>query len=432
MTEATIDSALRPLTEIEGGLQDNATTDLRVDHQGALWTRLSLDGLSDAFGRLRVSEPVLLFDSKLLYDKNVLFWDEVITDNSGNATSTHSTDDASVSMTVEATDSVVRQTKQRFNYQPGKSQQIMLTGLLAGGTGVKSRIGAFDANDGLFFELDDSTLSVVIRKNTTDTAVAQADWNMDKMDGTGPSGITLDTSKAQLFLTDYEWLSIGRVRFGFIFNGVPAYCHEVTNTNALTTPYTSTPNYPIRYEIASAAGGDTATMRHICSAVTSEGGQQGFGITNNASTAGTHVEADVADTIYAIVGIKLKSTHLDAGVHLEKISIINEKAQDFEWMLLLNPTVAGTFTYANVANSAVQKATGALANAVTADSWDLMLEGGFVKSSNQGGSEAQQVISDALGLGSLIDGTPDEFVLAARPLAADADIQGALTWRELL
>lgn len=388
---------------------------------------------ADAFGRLRVANPTTLFDSKMLFDKNPLFWDETITDNSGNATSTHDTSDASVSMYVEATDTIIRQTKQRFNYQPGKSQLVVCTGQLSnGGTGVMGRIGAFDANDGLFFELDDTTCSVVKRKATADTSVAQADWNLDKLDGTGPSGVTLDTTKAQIMFFDYEWLGVGRVRFGFYFDGLPVYVHEFDHVNELTSVYMSTPNLPVRYELSSAAGGASATMQHICSSVVSEGGSDLFGVIHAESTEGTAVVGTNADTIYAVIGLRLKGTHLDAIVKPEEVSMMAETADDFEWMLLLNPTVAGTPTFADVTNSACQSYTGASANVVTADSWDLRIAAGFTKNTNQGGSPVALDVQSAFGLGSTIAGTPDELVLAVRPLGAAAEIQGTLSWRELL
>lgn len=84
----------------------------------------------DAFGRMRVADPNTLFDSKMLWDKQPLIWDEEITNGSGNATSTHSVTDSRVRMHVEAGDTIIRQTFMRFNYQPGKSQQAMFTGVI--------------------------------------------------------------------------------------------------------------------------------------------------------------------------------------------------------------------------------------------------------------------------------------------------------------
>ena len=384
----------------------------------------------DAFARQRVSQPVTLFDSKLLYDKSPLFWDESITNGSGNATSTWG--NSSVTMHVEAGDTIIRQSKQWMNYQPGKSQLISMTGVLANGSGVVSRMGSFQADNGLFLQSDDGVVSFVVRNSGVDTVIPQSEWNVDKFDGSGPSGITIDFTKAQIFSVDYEWLGVGKIRFGFFLDGLPWIGHAITNINELVAPYIRTPNLPVRYEVSSEAGGDTAEMVHICSSVVTEGSSPPNGVVRTFTTGGTHLDADVADTIYALIGIRLKSDHLDTTIWDEAINIMNEQAQDFEWMLLLNPTVAGTFTFNDVPNSAMQVAYGVTANTITQGSWDVIFSSGFMKNSQQGGFPVSTTVDTALRIGSKIDGTPDTLVLAVRPLASSADIQGSITVREIV
>lgn len=359
-----------------------------------------------------------------MFGKSPLFWAEKITDISGNATSTHSTLDAAVTMHVEAGDTIIRQTCQRFNYQPGKSQQILMTGSIGSGvTGVTRRIGAFDASNGMFFELDGSTLSVATRKNSVDVLAAQADWNIDRMDGTGPSGVTLDTSKIQIFIIDYERLGTGRVRFGFNINGVTFYSHEFNHANINDTVYISTPNLPMRYEISSTTG--TGDLSQICVSVASEGGQQLNGLIQTESTGGTHIDANVANTIYAVIGIRLKLAQIAASVRPISMSMIAETNDDFEWLLLFNPTVAGTFTYADRDDSAVQTAKGVTANTVTGG---VHLAGGFASIDSQ---QVTTSIESSLALGSDIDDVLNEMVLCVRPLSTNADIQATFSWREL-
>ena len=380
----------------------------------------------DAFGRIRMSQPSTLFDIKQLYDKQPLLYDEVITNNSTNATSTHSTTDAATTMHVENNDTIIRQSKMRYNYQPGKSQLVLLTGVL--GSGVAStvkRIGLFDTNNGLFFELDGSTLSIVVRKNGSDTKVSQSSWNVDKLDGTGASGVTLDLSKAQIFVIDFEWLGVGRVRFGFNIDGVTYICHVANHANSVTSVYMSTPNLPIRYEISSTGG--TADLDHICTSVISEGGFEPKGILRSHSTGSTHIDADAIGTSYAILGIKLKSTHLDATVIPLNVSVVSETNDDFRWGIAMNPVVSGVFTYSDITNSSCQVATGATANVIG--------DQGIVFTQGFASIEALSVVSEinnAIHIGSSITGSPDELVLFVTPLSANADIQAALNWREVL
>lgn len=387
----------------------------------------------DAFARLRVAEPYTIFDSKQLYDKAPLFWDEEITTGSGTPVSTHSTVNASTSMTVDATgDIVVRQTKMRFNYQPGKSTLIFMTASLTNTANTKARVGAFSGDttatapsgsNGIFFEVDGGTMYVAKRKNGTDTRITQASWNLDTMDGNGPSGITIDPTKTQILVFDWEWLGVGRVRMGFAINGLIVYCHEFNHANVETSVYMSTPNLPLRYEISSTGG--VATLQHICASVISEGGIDQNGVIRSADTGVTHVDADAVGTTYAVVGVRLKTTHLDCSVLPINVSLLSETNDAYKWSLILNPTIAGTFTYSDVTNSCCQSATGATANTVTGGT---QLSVGYVDSSE----DIQTNLSSPLRIGSAIDGTRDELVLCATPLGANSDIQGALIWRELL
>jgi len=389
----------------------------------------------DAFARLRVSDPFTIFDSKQLYDKSPLFWDEEITTGAGTPVSTHSTSDAATTMTVDDTgDIIARQTFMRFNYQPGKSQLILMTGVMgAEVASVKKRIGYFNGNatatpaaghNGLFFEQDGTSgMYVVERKNGTDTRTAQASWNLDPMDGTGPSGVTLDFTKTQIFLIDFEWLGVGRVRYGFVVDGIPIYCHEANHANIGTSVYMSSPNLPLRYEISSTGG--AGSLVHICASVASEGGIEGTGVIRSASTAATHVDANSTSVVYAVVGLRLKTTHLDTTVVPISMTMLAETQDAYEWSVYLNPTVAGTFTYADETNSAVQTAKGATANTVTGG---ILVASGYASTA----SGTAAVVDSPLRLGAAIDGTRDELVLCVRTLGSNSDIQGSLTWRELL
>ena len=390
----------------------------------------------DAFSRLRVSSPFTIFDSKQIFDAAPLFWDDQEVSGSGT-TSVYSQDAARSRIGVGATTAGkrVRQTFMRFNYHPGKSQLVYMTGVLgAGGAGIIQEIGMLDDENGIFFRDDEGTVNVVVRSNVTgsvvEEVVAQSAWNLDVMDGTGPSGITVDWSKVQIFFLDYEWLSAGRVRIGLRINGLEIIVHEFDHANVIATAFMSTPNLPLRYSIENDGTGAASTLDHICSTVISEGGVADLGITRHASSDGATLDAAVTATTYAVLGIRLKAAALGSTVKIISLGLsefIGSKSYD--WVLLLNPTVAGTFTYADETNSTVQIARGAVANTVTVGT-DLA---GDVAQSTQKGSAITEEIESALRLGSTIAGVPDEMVLCVTPRNGDVnlDIEGSMTWREL-
>lgn len=88
-----------------------------------------------------------------------------------------------------------------------------------------------------------------IVSKTVDTRIPQSQWNIDKCDGTGPSGFNLDLSKMQMFYMDYSWYGAGFVRWGFRgANGDVIYCHKQVNNNVNTEAYMRSGNLPARYE----------------------------------------------------------------------------------------------------------------------------------------------------------------------------------------
>lgn len=80
--------------------------------------------------------------------------------------------------------------------------------------------------------------------------VPQSQWNMDRCDGTGPSGYNIDISKMQMAYIDYTWYGAGFIRFGFRgVNGNIVYCHRMPNNNVNTAAYMRSGNLPGRFEV---------------------------------------------------------------------------------------------------------------------------------------------------------------------------------------
>jgi hypothetical protein len=437
LSSIAITKASQRIVRVQAVNDKGTVEDISATNQGNLKVALQEYGDTpsiDAFARLRMSAPFTIFDSKQLHDKQPLFWDEEL---GGSATSTHSSINSETALTVTngSSDYVIRQTKQRFNYQPGKSQLIFMTFQSPQISGVTSRIGLFDnassdtlvPNNGIFFECD-GTVSWNICKNGSITETAtQANWNVDKLDGTGDSELTLDLTATQIMIIDFEWLGVGRVRAGFVIDGIIYYVHYFNhaNDNTFSTVYMSTPNLPLRYTIQT-DGTNGSTLKHICSSVISEGGIEKTGVLRGVDTGGTLITTLNTGNSYAILGIRLKTTHLDITVFPEDLSVICATNDIFLWSLQLNPTIAGTFTYGDVTNSSIQYATGANTNTITTP--------GEVFAS---GFTTQKATSDinlktALNIGSKIDGTRDELVLVITPISANLSAGGALTIRELL
>ncbi len=382
----------------------------------------------DAFGRLRITEPRTLFDSKFITGKSAYTFDEVL---SGSATSTHVRGDSLVALSTTATNSfAIRQTFTHFNYQPGKSTQVLCTGLFTPQTNVIKRIGLFQGlssvpylpDDGIYLQSDNNTVSFHVLK-TAGTAshlsAAQADWNVDRLDGTGPSGITIDFTKAQIVTFDYEWLGIGRVRCGFVIGGITYYVHYFENINALTEPYMSSPNHPIRYEIRQTGAG-TGLLKQICSTVIVEGGEENVG---TSLTTDTSSGLSVDTTLRPLLALRLNPTSIDLVAVLKNIQFHNTGNTAIYYKVVVDPTITGgslgTFSAID-GYTDVQSAQGS-ATLSLSGGYDLV--SGFVPSGNSAvasGAGNQAIDRELIRLGSKIDGSPVVVVIAGKALTGTA------------
>lgn len=403
-----------------------------IDGKSALDVHLILNGhnpITDSFGRLRVGEPLTLFDSKQISDNLPLFWDISGTANTGSQY-LGSWSATMLSVGSAAAGSIIRRTFRRFNYQPGKSQLILNTFVLGSQqNGITKRVGYYDDRNGLYFGTTNGSLNFGVRTDTSsvasDTLIYQGNWNIDNFDGTGPSGYTLDPNKSQISFIEFEWLGVGEVKYGFFVDGAAHYAHKVRNSNNNYGVYMRTPNLPLQSEIINNGSGSVGSLMVICSSVITEGGQEETGIARYYSGNGWKTDADVIGSIYVTKAIRLKNDYKGVTVKELSANVIATTADNFEWMLIANPTIAGTFTFADYANSAVQVGSGDNSNIVTGGT---QLIGGWAKSS----VAIDKLLPNTFAIGESILGSKDVLALCVRPLGNNLDIYSGLTWREYL
>lgn len=384
----------------------------------------------DAFARWRTSQLTTLFDSKQLYDTGSLHWATKII---GNGTASFIPSGACVKMQVTGSNtSVIRQTRRRFNYQPGKSQLVVCTANFGSHNqaGFIERVGYFGENNGVYFVQSGSAFGVGLRNNGSDTFVSQSNWNLDKFDGTGPSGKSLILSASQIFFTDFEWLGVGRVRYGVYQSGIPTYVHQITNANALpeTNPvYMSNPNLPVRYELIN-SGSSSGSLYHICSMVASEGGVQQTGPVRSVDFPNIGTLTIHAGVYAAAIALRLKSGSLSSTVLPKRISIDNNGGNNgFKWTLLSNPATGSAFTWVDTPNSAVQWATGSNSHTITDEG--TKIASGYVASTADS-TDLPFSFEESFALGSDVDRNPGTLVLAIHNFGAGTTFRAALQWQE--
>ena len=387
---------------------------------------------TDPFGRLRVSNPLTLFDSQNRYQKDNQFSESTV----NGASISYSLNESTVLLSADTTagSKAVRQSFRVMPYQPGKGLLFMGTFVMAAGqANLRQRVGYFNTDNGVFFQKDGSTNAFVLRTNTSGTpsdarTVTQANWNGDKLNGSGPSGIALDTSKAQILWMDFEWLGVGSVRCGFIINGQYIVCHTFNNANDLDKVYMTTAILPVRYEIEAVSAIATgATLKQICSTVISEGGYQQAQanlFARRTSTLGT-----ISTTFLPLVSIRLASDSLGAVVLPVAIQAFPTTTQNYEIALFKNATLTGAaynttdFTHVDYDVTA------------TAMSGGTMVLQDYVSSTAQGRSVT---VTPAgynfdLQLGASLAGVSDVLTLGIRTIsgATTGDAVGAIDFIDL-
>jgi hypothetical protein len=265
-------------------------------------------------------------------------------------------------------------------------------------TNLRQRVGYYGANNGYYLEQDGTTVRFVERSFVTgavvNTPVAQASWNVDPMNGSGPSGITLDLTKAQILWVDLEWLGVGTAQMGFVINGKFYVCHEFHHANLITSTYITTASLPLRYEITNTgATSGASTVKQICSTVLSEGGYQLNGLQQAIGipvTAPRNLAA--AGTFYPIVSIRLKSSpdRLDGIIICTAISVMATTSGNYNWQVIASGTTTGGSWVSAGANSAVDyNITG------TSFTGGRILASGFFSVSNQGSTQVD-ILKEAL------------------------------------
>jgi hypothetical protein len=397
---------------------------------------LSKPGAYDAFSRLRVSNPLTLFESQHRYDDNGK-WNNAI---SGTAGTTFLVNESTVKLTAENGGSITRETSKVFNYQPGKSLLIMNSFAFSASTvGVAQRIGYFNALNGIYL-LQDGHIdgpALVLRSASSgavvERTIRQKDWNFDKFDGTGYSGRILDLTKANIFWLDIEWLGVGAVRCGFAVNGEPCVAHTFYNDNLNDSVYMTTAVLPLRCSLSNS----TATspfIKQICNTVISEGGHNPESLTYcQASSASVFVtrqtNATTADRgkFFNTVSIRLASSKLDGIIIPTGISVVIEQSKKYQWALIKNATFATSPTWSVHPDCATAEITIS----------DSIMTGGTIVKSGYITNASDSIILDHLGsqflqLGRTQAGVSDVYTLALAADATNSTFNTLLSWYQIV
>lgn len=378
---------------------------------------------ADAFGRTKVSEPFTLFDSQNRYVDGGQFASKT----TGSAAVTYNVNGSNFSLAVTGNgDEVIRQSKTVQMYQPGKSLQVLNTFAMATlAPTLRQRVGYFTSGNGIYFEADGTNLYMVIRSSVSgavvNTRIAQSDWNQDPFNGTGPSGITLDPTKTQIFWMDIEWLGVGSVRTGFVINGVFYICHVFNHANNNTNVYMTTACLNCRYEITST--GAAGTMLQVCSTVISEGGYNPSAVIDYVSNGTSATRISLGNTVTSLASIRLNPNTPDAVVIPSQVDLLLLDVRYGEFKL-----IEGASNIPNSWTNSTSTVTQYQAHANTITNGTVVFAG---LTSSRDEVEIQDAVRQRLQLKRDVDGTPITLTLAVAYTQTNADLLYKFGWEEV-
>jgi hypothetical protein len=396
-------------------------THIEADHRGQLLQSGPDSGGLDAFGRQRFSQPFTLFDSMLCLSKRTDLWNETLV---ASGTVNYLVNESSLELktTTASGDTVLRRTRKRFPYQPGKSLLTLQSFVGSPPTaGLVQEVGYFDDNNGVMLRASGTTVQFVVRSSTTgsvvEDVVPQSQWNIDTFS-------TLDIGKAQIFIADLEWLGVGRVRCGFVIDGEIKYCHEFNHSNNLNKVYMKTAVLPLSYRVHNSSSIATpATFKQICSTIISEGGYNPMGPIYSEGPALGSVGNISSEVL--VVAIKMANGFTDNLILPSQVDGAIEGNTIGKWRLRRGVTISGA-SWQNASNGRgfVQYTTTGTITSSGVTEFSGLIGG---RSSIQ--LAAEEAVQSALGTDA--SGNSDIIALTIEATSATKGT-AMLGWRELV
>jgi hypothetical protein len=388
--------------------------------------------LIDPAGRSRVGTPLTLFEHNNQNGTNPFKWDKLtvgtgtLTDNFVGGSTTLSTGGGL------ANASAVRASRYYIRYQVGKPIFFGASFNFGQGVdGVSKKNGFFDANNGAFIEQNGSVINLTTRNNGVDTPTPQSQWNFDKMDGTGPSGLVFNPLASQDLRMDF-FGSLG-IRFYLYLGAQFNLVHVLEGTNSPMPLSIGTLNLTVRQEIVNLSGVAGSTSFTVYNAnVMSEGAtEQAVSFLTSAGRGTSLVAATTRRPIFSIQAktLTINGVNRNFGQIIgNTLSLITDANLFFE--IIQNGVLTGA-SFSSVGPTSIANSD----ISATAISGGAMVTSGYLTATGNGanstGSIPANILSQFPVVYSSLQNTQDTISLVVTSMSGTANCAGAITWSEL-
>lgn len=303
--------------------------------------------------------------------------------------------------------------------------------------------GVFDANDGWFFRFSDSGLQLVLRSGVTgspvDTVISQDDFNLDRLDGDGPSGLRVGLDirfdRGVTYGIQYNWYGTQVVKFFIAYGGSVVYLHEQIFTGTLDgVPFSRTASLPLRFAISNsdtAASGSTMRVGTVSHSVGDDASGDVFDIfsASNGTTAVTVDSTTTWQDLIAIRPLATKNGITNRGLMELRHWLLLCEGNSIEYRIIDNVTYTGG-SWTSVGGTSFAEYS---ASPGTQAGTPRVIDVNYLYSGrNDGGQTPENDAQSNIKIGlDTITGAQYCFVIQARKLsAATATAFAAITWEE--
>ena len=374
------------------------------------------ESLLDGSNRLRVSTSTTLFEANNTYGIDGLQW---ATRSTGDGyQSWQESTGGVITIGVSASGTSLLQSRKRIYCPPGRSITIKSTVKL-GAVGTV-RAGLFEGqSNGVGFQSVDGVISVFKYSSLMpldNRLISQDNWNLDKLDGTGPSGKSVDFQTGATFVVNFQWGGYSTIRYGVVIDGKTIYCHALKATDLIGSSVMRSANLPVAFY----ASGASSSVKIAGVSVQMEGSVAG--IVGKPGQVDSLTHKAIGGSWTKILAVKVKNTHRFTTLNNLKIYSISESGKTTFLKVMYVSDEDSSFTWYDTGSPSVSVAypTGT----ATQGTQLFAMEGGPLKTIPMG--------NVSLGFSADVANTPDCLLIYAKtyPFAGDDTVIIGVTWEE--
>lgn len=250
------------------------------------------------------------------------------------------------------------------------------------------------------------------------TTIAQANWNKDKLDGTGLSGMILDHTKLNVYKIQFQFLGSGVIRYFVESDSTGEFIlvHQIDYANNNTVPSVRNPTLPSRMMVKNTTNNTDIVMKTGSDSIFSEGKISKKGILGSTSATQTITTEEII--FAAHMPPVFKNVQNRVIVRPVRVTLVADGTKLVTLRLYINPVINGApiFTPVNAAISPV----------LVSSTSDLTVTGTPTTTSALGKTEAVTRDIDIL---QLIAIAGDSFVITAES-ANSSEVSASVVWQE--